>query len=497
MSLIMEALKKSERERQAGAGTPARPPRGRGAPSSPPSEPASEPASELPATPPGWQRRLPWIAGGGAVVLAAIVAVVIFWPRSSAPPQPAPVAAVAPPSPASAPEPAPVPAQRDEPPPPEVKALAEALRPPPIPAEPLPPPAAPAESKPPPSVVAEAAPPRSIEPPSSVTTTMAAAPKALMPAADKPLSSTPTASPPAPAPTKRAVNPPSVPPPIVEQPRTIAERVAKTPPPEEEKPPSTAPSSFGQLAPPMPTGNAAPAAKPARKVASLPRLNDDATYVARGWTLIDRGDYDMAVGDFGEAVRLKPESGAAYLGRAWAQEKLGALDRAAEDYGRAAWLQPGNPEALFGRGYANFYLDQPAKAAEDFAAAVEKADPLLGRYGLLWLYAARQRAGGEAAAELMRRSRRFDLRDWPGPLIRFFLGEVDEAQVLAAANDRDAKRRQEKQCVAHFFLGQHALAKGRREQAVGHFRQAMATGATGYRQFDAARLELVRLGEMR
>jgi tetratricopeptide (TPR) repeat protein len=53
----------------------------------------------------------------------------------------------------------------------------------------------------------------------------------------------------------------------------------------------------------------------------------------------DLKQYDKAIADYTEAVRLKPDYAGAYDNRAFAYEKLGQIEKAKEDRAKAEQLK--------------------------------------------------------------------------------------------------------------------------------------------------------------
>src|SRR5262249_47736673 len=64
-----------------------------------------------------------------------------------------------------------------------------------------------------------------------------------------------------------------------------------------------------------------------------------------------KGDYDRALQDYGQAIRLNPKFAAAFVNRGVAYDKKGEYDRAIQDFEQAIKLKP-SVEAHFNRGNA-------------------------------------------------------------------------------------------------------------------------------------------------
>jgi tetratricopeptide (TPR) repeat protein len=85
--------------------------------------------------------------------------------------------------------------------------------------------------------------------------------------------------------------------------------------------------------------------------------NDQDGYVKRGWAHISKKDYDSAITDFTTAIRLNPDAAfAAYRGRATAHQNKGDFDRAIADLGNALRLAPDSSGAYLAR--ASAYSDK-------------------------------------------------------------------------------------------------------------------------------------------
>ena len=85
-----------------------------------------------------------------------------------------------------------------------------------------------------------------------------------------------------------------------------------------------------------------------------PAINpkDAAGYNKRGIGWAEKRDYDRAITDYNEALRLNPQYQFAYYNRGIAWRNKGDYDRAIADYNEAVRLNPKDADAYNNRGYA-------------------------------------------------------------------------------------------------------------------------------------------------
>jgi lipoprotein NlpI len=217
--------------------------------------------------------------------------------------------------------------------------------------------------------------------------------------------------------------------------------------------------------------------------------DDDVALYDRGNSYAALGQHQKAIADYDAAIRLNGKYQPAYFNRGNSHQALGRYNEAIVDYDMAIKLKPDDGNAHAGRGYINFFLGRYAAAAGDFQHGAD-SDP----YRALWRYLARARAGENDTRELALNTVVKENRAlWPGPVVAFYLGQVTQAQVLAAAAQGDERKQREKGCEASFYLGEYALIRLEIPNAQRFLRKAQETCPSGFVERIAAEAELKRV----
>jgi tetratricopeptide (TPR) repeat protein len=99
------------------------------------------------------------------------------------------------------------------------------------------------------------------------------------------------------------------------------------------------------------------------------------------WAYINRGsvydyqrDFEHAIADLDEAIRLDPDAIAAYQNRAASYRNSGQLERALADLNRAAQIDPQDARTFLSRGVIYFKMGAPTRAIQDYDTSL-KLDP--------------------------------------------------------------------------------------------------------------------------
>ena len=98
--------------------------------------------------------------------------------------------------------------------------------------------------------------------------------------------------------------------------------------------------------------------------------DDAAAFFYRGLAWGNKREYDKAIADYTEAIRLKPDYAFAFNNRGNAWWHLGDYDRAIADHTEAIRLKPERAAAFNNRGVAWAYKGEYDKALEDFSQAL-------------------------------------------------------------------------------------------------------------------------------
>jgi tetratricopeptide (TPR) repeat protein len=241
--------------------------------------------------------------------------------------------------------------------------------------------------------------------------------------------------------------------------------------------------------------------------AALKFKTDDADlYAARAQVYDLSGQYDPAIADFDAALKLS-NSALTLVQRAKSQTSKGDYDRAVADYTAALALVPKETkdagieavDVYSGRGYTQFIAAHYAAAAADLDKALtlgvtaRAGDVLWLPYQAAWLHVARARAGENDAEELARNGSKTDLKQWPGSLIAYFLGQTKLDQLSSASNHGGMGRARE--CNLSFFTGEEALAKNDSAEAARLFTRTRAVCNIHTLLYLTAGVELKRLGK--
>lgn len=192
-----------------------------------------------------------------------------------------------------------------------------------------------------------------------------------------------------------------------------------------------------------------------------------AAYENRAAAYLVKGDLERAIADFSQSISLEANT-SRYNSRGFAYVAKGDLDHAMADYSEAIRLDPKLQNSYINRGRAYLLGGSIAKALIDFKQAND-LNPN-DAYSALWLDLAERR--NNISSRLSQYASKLDMKVWPAPIVRLFLGEITRLEVLAAAQDTNVKIARKQICETNFYAGEFALLQSPKTEAERLFRLA-------------------------
>jgi tetratricopeptide (TPR) repeat protein len=223
--------------------------------------------------------------------------------------------------------------------------------------------------------------------------------------------------------------------------------------------------------------------------------NFDKAFYDRGNAYINMDDFDLAIRDLDEAIRLKPTDAHALNNRGTAYTRKGDYVRAIQDYTAAIRLNSNYTAAYGSRGYAYFLQSNLPAAIADFLHTVSAEPSSSAALKSVLMLHVMLRRQGRGAQQLSQVAASADLSKWPGPLLKFDLGQMtaDEAMVAATSHGTDREKKWQS-CEVDYFTGEEALLHHQQRTATVRLESARDSCPTGNLFYSAALMELKRLG---
>ena len=232
------------------------------------------------------------------------------------------------------------------------------------------------------------------------------------------------------------------------------------------------------------------------KVIDSGRLQDSALaeiYRERGLHFAELGHYDKAVADFSNAVKLNPDYVTAFISRANAYAKLEQYKAAYQDFATAQKLSPQNTAIYVIRGSLNFLLGRFQDAVADYRyyLSLKPRD----MYRMMWLHLSQKYLDKNSPSDLEKYSKNVNLDEWPGALIKLYLGQVGPDDFLKAFRKNINTMEPQYLCEGFYYLGQYFLLTGKKKLAADSFRQAVKSNAKQNIEYEFALAYYTRLSQ--
>jgi lipoprotein NlpI len=219
--------------------------------------------------------------------------------------------------------------------------------------------------------------------------------------------------------------------------------------------------------------------------------NEAITFRARGSVYLTQGRYERAIVDFDIAISRDPNDAAAFVLRSSIYTLEGQYDRAIQDQDQVIRLNPNDAQASSMRGLNRFALGRFVEALADFERSVE-LEPM-NAYWPLWSHLVLSKLGRTDSKELSNNLAKFDLAKWPGPIVGFYRGQKTPEVVRAAALMGDSGMQRDQSCEAAFYIGEYEWLRGNADSAKPLLQEAANTCQHSSYEYIAAISELKRL----
>lgn len=122
---------------------------------------------------------------------------------------------------------------------------------------------------------------------------------------------------------------------------------------------------------PIPTPVSTPVPVPVATPMPTPTPLDFAFYRRRADENASRGEYDLAINDYGKAIELNPKDTSVYMNRGLAHYNKKNYDLATADYDKAIELSPKDSMLYFNRGNSYERMGNVPKAVGDYQKAFD------------------------------------------------------------------------------------------------------------------------------
>lgn len=172
------------------------------------------------------------------------------------------------------------------------------------------------------------------------------------------------------------------------------------------------------------------------------------------------------------------------------QLALGRDDAALESIANALQRAADDPEIEHQAAGVYLLTDQPQETVRHAEACIRQSPPSrLAQYCALTLALAKLRGGSDSLLLPL-----IEAEAWPGPLLLFVRGEIDEAMLARLiALAADPADRRERLAEALYYAGEAAFARGQPELALRHFRANQAMKAEDYWETMSSRRRILQL----
>lgn len=203
------------------------------------------------------------------------------------------------------------------------------------------------------------------------------------------------------------------------------------------------------------------------------------------------GRPEAALEDFQAQLRLQIANADILTNMADTLSAIGRHQEALEKLDAALVLNPKHFDATRSRGWFAFLDGRAGEAIAGLQRALELKPN--DAYAALFLHIASVRSGqGDRIANA---AANIDMQQWPAPVIRYYLGEIDAEELRRAAQNSDPVKHNEQDCEASFYIAEAYLMQSATKEAESLLNHAWEICPKTFYEWGAARAELRRIGQ--
>lgn len=224
--------------------------------------------------------------------------------------------------------------------------------------------------------------------------------------------------------------------------------------------------------------------------------NGAAGWTGRGTVFRAQGQDDKALVEYDHALRVEPEDNGALTGRAWVALDRGHPEQTVELAAVSVRMHPDETQGYRVRALAEFRMGRWQDAEKDFAQVAkiwpDDAATALDRY-IAATHADPGAASLATAARTLQAARAEITDQWPLAAFQLFLSQDTAENILGAAASPLPYRDNMYRCQAEFYLGEHALMLGKKDEAEKYLKAAAARNQPLLAEYQMANDEVVRM----
>jgi lipoprotein NlpI len=186
-----------------------------------------------------------------------------------------------------------------------------------------------------------------------------------------------------------------------------------------------------------------------------------------GWSFAERGEFAAAYAALSQEINLEPRRALHYMNRGLVLLNLSRPHDAALDFAMYSELDPQSSAGYIKLGLARWVQDKKELADEAWRRALHAThtDEAGGVEAPALLYfsalATNNQSRLDEASGILRTKWRSNMAQlWPGPIVGYLLGKVDEETFLFRQTFSNAEMEVRRECRAYFWAAVLRLSRG-------------------------------------